>query len=168
MPGGDNLHRQRRSGGGNTGNPGGSGNAAPLLLPIVPAGFTSPVTSSAGAPVTQLTDVGSKPVTDYRFAIPPAEPFSPGSVERVKGVVEEAPKSASAMNEAAADKPVAANDDCAPVLKKVAAPKPKAVKPSVFAKPAIEAPKSFSEQLKAATKRIKPPVKVAPIPVRTC
>nr|HMN82229.1 hypothetical protein [Burkholderiaceae bacterium] len=167
--GGNNGGGGAGGGGGNAGNPG-SGNEAPLLLPIGPAGFTSPVTTAAGAPVPQLTDVGNKPVTDYRFVVPPVDPFSPGGAERVKGVVEEAPKNASAMNEAAADKPVGANDDCPPVFKKVAAPKPKAqaVKPSVFAKPAMEAPKTFSEQLKAATKRLKPPAKVAPVPVRTC
>ncbi len=55
-------------------------------------------------------------------------------------------------------------DECGPDGKPLPKPKPKAVKRSIFAEPLGDKPKTFSEQVNAAGKRFKPPLKARPKP----
>ncbi|MFT4103584.1 MAG: hypothetical protein QM674_21665, partial [Burkholderiaceae bacterium] len=157
------------SGGGDSGR--GGGTTLGPQLPIVPAGFTNPAISSAGAPAPSYSSIDSKPVLMAPLVLP-QDPQGPIVFERVKGVVEEAPAEGEAVDKtaaltpallAAARQPVKPTDDCVPAPKAktagVAKPRPKAVASSVFARSDVvnkAVPKSFSEQVKTVAKR--PPV----------
>lgn len=158
-------------GSGGSGTGGGSGPSNPTgsgpSLPIVPAGFFGPVLGNAPLPQPSYSGISPRPGLDAGFVLPP-DNFGPFVFQKVAGVVEEAPgrpNRASSTSEKAADG-ASARDDCLDTVKTVArdvAPvRPKAVKPSVFAKPLVDKPKNFSEQLKVARKAFRPPVKVAP------
>ena len=73
-----------------------------------------------------------------------------------------APTAVKAVAAAAPDKAVKADVDCEPTAKPKI--KPKAVKRSVFAEVVAKPSAAFSEQLKDAKKRFKPPAKLIPKP----
>ncbi len=162
---------------GGTGGAGGSGaGAAPpavVTAPVifqVPSGITGSAGSPALAPLPTLTSsmsVGPTPSPDDRLVMP-ADPFGLGAPLKVAGFVEEAPEEKSVPDRGTdklAEAPVARKtaadrDDCVPTPK--IKPKPKAARPTVFADVLGEKSKGFSEQLQAAKKRFKPPVRVVP------
>jgi VCBS repeat-containing protein len=159
------------SGTGTTG-PGGSGGNGPTAegpsLPIVPAGFTGSALGSGASPQPRYSDISTRPASEFGLVLP-ADGFSPYAPQRVAGMVEEAPARAnrtSSTSETAGGGPIRKGDDCIDLAKTtpkdVPHLKPKAVKASVFAKPLVEKPKNFSEQLKLARKPFRPPAKVAP------
>lgn len=130
---------------------------------VAPLGpFIAPAISGFSA----IREVSNAPL---RFEMP-RDTFAPFAPERVLGEVQEMPEEApkvAALPTVKSD--ATAKDDCLANDKPVAKLKPKAVKPSVFAKPIGEAPKRFSEQIQAARKAFKAPVRIAPAPVaRDC
>ncbi len=131
-----------------------------LFSPALPSSaFVAPLLASG---LSGLSSIRPSAAEETLFQLP-RDAFSPFSPERVLGVIQEAP--ADALKLTAADKSIndsaPVKDDCVQVAKPMADKvKPKAVKPSVFAKADLQTSKSFSEQINVAKKAFKPPVKV--------
>ena len=130
----------------------------PVIIPPVITGV-NPVFPGA-PPVTALVPVIPSLVPLLSLE-PPLDPVS--LFEPYASLAQADPRAPTAVKSAAValpEKAVKGDADCVPAVK--AKIKPKAVKRSVFAEAVAKPSAAFSEQLKDAKKRFKPPVKLIP------